>query len=183
MAISSLNSPIITEINWIYSLVLNALKPSESGVNIQPPQLPDNLEYSRYLNEVELVPYERIIFSLAHCFQFAPNFFKKLQQEEINRDQGIDSFGLITHGATGLVYPTLHTANWLCDVYQIKTKFLDDHHFLFADDILESITFYPSIFNTPLIFSKKAQFLFFGEVKYMPEFSKDFPAGLDYEIA
>ena len=178
MPISSLNSPIISEINWIYSLILNALKPSETGVSIQPPELSKDLSYAKYLEEIEHIPYERIIFSLAHCFQFAPNFFKKLQEEEMNNDTGIDSFGLITHGPTGLVYPTIHTANWLCDVYQIKTRFINEHHFLFADDILESISYYPSIFNTPLVFSKKAQYLFFGEVEYLPEFSKDFPADL-----
>jgi DNA polymerase III delta prime subunit len=179
MALSSLNSPIIGEINWMYSLIINALKPSEENkISLQPPSLPENLAYSQYLLQVKCTAYERVLFSLAHCFQFAPNLFKRLQQEEFTNVTGIDSFGLITHGATGLVYPTIHTANWLCDLYKIETHFLNEHHYLFRDDIFESINYYPSVFSTPLIFSKKAQYMFFAELEYLPEYSNDFPTEL-----
>ena len=178
MAISSLKSPIIAEINWIYSLIVNAIKPSEEGALSEPPALSEELAYAKYLLNTNPSLYERIVLSLAHCFQFAPNFFKSLFHQEQQSDIGIDSFGLIPHNGTGLAQPTLHTANWICDVYNIETQFLDEDHFLFADDILESLSYHPSIFNTPLIFSKKAQHLFFGEVEYLPEFSKDFPAEL-----
>lgn len=178
MAISSLKSPIISEINWIYSLVSQALKPTEEGISIEPPVLPNDLAYAKYLGKMKPTMYERIILSLAHCFQLAPNFFKKLQLEETERETGIDSFGLMTHSNTNLIQPTIHTANWLSDIYQIETQFLDEQHFLFTDNIIESLIYHPSIFSTPLIFTKKAQYLFFGEQAYLPEYSKDFPAEL-----
>lgn len=178
MAISSINSPIISEINWIYSLVLNTLKPSEGKISIRPPELPVDLAYSKYLEKVKPTVYERLILALSHCFQLAPNFFKKLQLEESQNETGVDSFGLITHGNTGLIQPTIHTANWLADSYQIEIQFLDEHHYFFSDTILEPLIYEPSIFNTPLLFTKKAQYLFFGELAYLPEYSKDFPAEL-----
>lgn len=178
MAISSINSPIISEINWIYSLILNALKLSNEEVSIHPPSLPEGLAYSKYLMRVQPTLYERVILAFSHCFQLAPNFFKKLEQEEIGNKTSIDSFGLIAHSTTNLLQPTIHTANWFSDIYQIEIQFLDENHFFFTDSILEPLTYTPSIFSTPLIFTKKAQYLFFGEQIYLPEYSKDFPAEL-----
>ncbi|GAA3625853.1 ATP-binding protein [Flavivirga jejuensis] len=178
MPVSSIKSPILSEINWIYNLILQTIKPIEQDDFIVPPILPENLAYSSYLKKVQPTLYERVILALAHCFQLAPKLFQKLQHEEMENTTSIDSFGLIAHATTGYIQPTIHTANWLCDACGIKTQFLSEHHFLFADHIIEPLIFYPSIFNTPLIFTKKAQYLFFGDIVYLPEYSKEFPAEL-----
>ncbi|MEM6685210.1 MAG: ATP-binding protein [Bacteroidota bacterium] len=178
MIISSLNSPMISEINWIYTLVLHAIKPNENGIDITPPDLPEDISYATFLRNVQPTMYERLVMALAHSFQLAPGFFKKLYIEESQNDTGIDSFGLLQHAGTNLVQPTIHTANWLADMYQIETQFLDEHHYLFSDMILEPLTFEPSVFCSPLVFTKKAQYLFYGSREYTPEYSADFPAEL-----
>lgn len=178
MSISSIKSPILPEINWIYSLILHAIKPIDESASIMPPVLEKNLAYTKYLDKVKPTVYERVVLALAHSFQLAPKLFEKLQNEEAKNETSIDSFGLLTNSTTNLIYPTIHTANWLCDVCNIETQFLDEHHYLFSDTILEPLIFSPSIFTTPLIFTKKTQYLFFGQIEYLPEYSKDFPAEL-----
>ncbi len=178
MSISSIKSPMLAEINWIYSLILQAIKPIDKEAIVKPPVLPPELAYAKFLKENNVTSYERIILGLAHCFQLTPKLFAKLQNEEQQNEISIDSFGLIINSTTNLVQPTLHTANWLCDVCYIETAFIDDHHFLFTDQILSPLVYYPSMFNSPLIFTKKAQHLFFGDIEYLPEYSKEFPAQL-----
>ncbi len=178
MSISSIKSPMLLEINWIYNLILQTIKPIEQGDIVVPPLLQEDLAYSKYLEKVQPTLYERVILALAHSFQLAPKLFQKLLHEEIENTTSIDSFGLIAHSVTNHIQPTIHTANWLCDSCNIKTQFIDEHHFLFTDQIIEPLIFYPSVFNTPLIFTKKAQCLFFGETEYIPEYSKEFPAQL-----
>lgn len=178
MSISSIKSPMHAEINWMYNLIVQAVKPNGQAVNVTPPELPLELAYAKFLEEKRLTMYERIILGLGHCSQLIPRLFTRLQNEEQQNETSIDSFGLQLNTTTNLMQPTLHTANWLCDMYDIETQFIDEHHFLFADQMLTPLIYYPSMFNTPLIFTKKAQHLFYGNIEYLPEYSKDFPAQL-----
>lgn len=178
MPISSIHSPLYPEISWVYNLIMQAVKPTNHNVILIPPTLEKNIAYTQYIEQINSTLYERIILALAHCFQLTPILFSKLHNEEMQNETCIDSYGLLKNNTTNLIQPTVHTANWLCEVYEIETQFLDEHHFFFQNDIIVSPNFTIPIFNSPLIFTKKAQYLFFGEIENLSEDSNEIAAKL-----
>jgi len=166
-----INSPIYLEVIWIRKLILNAIKITDTSITIEPPRLPEDFEYNRYLIQVQASLYERVLLALAHCFQMIPRSFEILKLEQ---ETGIDSCGIIEDSSSGLPQPTIHTANWLCEIYNIEIEHMDEHHYLHTGGMLESFHFYPSIFMTPLILSKKARYLFYRKTQYLPEKDLEF---------